>query len=53
MQPYGQSQSFWRSGGGIALIVILGIVGLVLVCTLGFCGLGLIGTATTHTSPTP
>lgn len=52
MQPHPQQQqSFWRSGGGITLIVALAILGVVILCVGGCLGLGLIGAATP--SPTP
>lgn len=57
MNPYGPPAAvpvpFWRSGGGIALIVVGGIAAMVALCVLGCFGMAIIGAATPSVTPTP
>lgn len=44
---------FWKSGGGIALIVVLGLLAIPALCIFGCLGMGLIGAVAPGASPTP
>lgn len=46
-------QPFFKSGGGIALIVTGGLVLVMVLCVFGCFGMTLIGAATPHPSLTP
>jgi hypothetical protein len=50
--PTPPSPPFWKSGGGIALIIVLGLIAIPALCIFGCLGMGLIG-ATVDPGPTP
>ena len=47
------SKPFWKSGSGIALIVVLGVLVIPVLCLVGCLGVPLIGSVLPGVTPTP
>jgi hypothetical protein len=51
--PILPSPPFWKSGAGIALIIVIGVLLIPALCIFGCLGMGVIGSVLPGATPTP